>query len=632
MKRPSNRIEKPPGYRDGAKTGRRVAGAPLVSSERKLGGQLWWAVVLLVGINFVYAPVRHYGFVNYDDPQYIAENPHVTGGLSASAARWAFTTGYQANWHPLTWLSHMADVQFFGVNPGAHHVINLVFHIASTLLLFSALWRMTGATRRSTFVAALFAVHPLHVESVAWLAERKDVLSTFFWMLVLSAYVGYVRQPRSARYIAVVLLFAVGLMTKPMLVTLPFVLLLLDFWPLGRLSSLSQSTIWRLVREKIPLLALTAISSAVTFMVQQRGGAMAAVEIVPVYNRIANACIAYVVYAAKMLWPARLAVLYPVAPEASKWWPIAALGLLAFSVLCLRWARRFPYLAVGWFWYVGTLVPVIGLVQVGRQAMADRYTYVPLVGLFLIIAFALHEALCSMRAAKYWFASAGAVSLAICVWLTNAQLALWRDSTTLWEHTLSVTADNSLAHFNLGAELERQGKIPEAISHYLEALRIEPEYADAHCNLASALIKSSIPDRLQQSRIHLTEAIRINPAFAEAYNVSGVNYMLQGQWNEAAGQFSEAARLSPDFALAHNNLGSALGTQGRLEEAISEYREAVRIDRNYAEAHENLGILLAKIGKTAEARTELAEALRLNPERSAAREWLETLSGTGRQQ
>src|SRR5262245_31340556 len=347
--------------------------------------RLWWVALFLIGINLlVYAPLTHYDFVNYDDPQYVAQNPHVAGGLSWSAVVWAFTTGTESNWHPLTWLSHMVDVHLYGLNPGPHHVTNLLLHIANTLLLFWAVLKMSGAPAPSVFMAALFAVHPLHVESVAWIAERKDVLSTFFWMSALVAYASYARQPRVTKYVVVVLLFAAGLMAKPMVVTLPFVLLLLDFWPLGRLNFASWSNVSRLIVEKVPLLILTIVSSVITMIAQQRGGAMMTLQTFPFSVRLANAAIAYLTYVGKMFWPSRLAVFYPLGPIVPGWWLAAVFILIALSFLSVLVARRWPYLTVGWLWFFGTLVPVIGLVQVGGQAVADRYTYVPLLGLFLI--------------------------------------------------------------------------------------------------------------------------------------------------------------------------------------------------------------------------------------------------------
>ncbi|PYS37658.1 MAG: hypothetical protein DMG14_20515 [Acidobacteria bacterium] len=649
---------------------RRSAGGTAKAPDAKPGFRRpgWWIVVFLVAINLLaYAPVRHYGFVNIDDPQYLTQNPQVKSGLSWHGVLWAFTTGHQANWHPLTWLSHMLDVQLYGFNAGAHHLTNLLLHIANTLLLFWALFQMTRALGRSAFVAALFAVHPLHVESVAWVAERKDVLSTLFWMLTVCAYIGYVRQPRSARYLAVISFFAVGLMAKPMLVTLPFVLLLLDFWPLGRLTLRQRSNFPKLIREKIPFLILTAISSAVTMFAQRRGGAMVGVDVVPMTIRLANACVAYFTYFWKMFWPTGMAVLYPTPIRAvPDWWLVAAIGLIVLSVLAIKLATRRPYVFVGWFWFLGTLVPVIGLVQVGRQAMADRYTYVPLVGLFLIVAFGLGDALASPPARRRVLMTAGGLVIVSCVWATRVQLRYWSSSEALWEHTIRVTTDNAVAHFSLAVAFTEQGKPDEAMREYSEALRIVPQYAEAHYNIAEALTKSGKTDaaiahysealrlakisqtgldqyqlaaahhdlalafsskgNMEEAGAHLAEALRMNPNFPEAHNSFGIHYLIKGNADEAIAHFAEAIRLKPDYAVAHNNLGSALANKGRLEDAISEYAEAVRVDRSYADAHTNLGILLAKEAKTTEAISHFSEALRINSNDQVARGWLTNLT------
>jgi Tfp pilus assembly protein PilF len=514
-------------------------------------------VAVLIGINFVYLPLLHYGFINYDDPQYILQNPDVTSGLTWHGMVWAFTSGHESNWHPLTWLSHMIDVRVYGLNAGGHHLTNVLLHILNTVLLFALLLQMTGAPGPSMFVAALFGVHPLHVESVAWTSERKDVLSTLFGLLALGAYLRYVRQPGFVRYSVVLLLFAASLMSKPMLVTLPFLFLLIDFWPLGRLTFQPQSNLGSRIWEKVPLLALSALSSIVTFIVQQRGGSMAGVETIPIGARVVNALVAYVTYAGKIFWPTRLAVLYPISSVASDRWIPAALVLLGVSALAIRAARRRPYLTVGWFWYLGTLVPVIGLVQVGRQAFADRYTYIPSVGLFIVVAFASAEVFDRARTQKWSAPVAATAVIAACLWLTNHQLHHWASSNALWEHTLSVTGDNALAHFNLGAALEDQGRLDEAASHYSEALRIEPAYPDAHVNLATALLKRGKPERFDEVPRHLTEALRLRPTFAEAHNAYGIYRLRQGNLADAIAHFSEAIRLKPNYPAAQNNLKTA---------------------------------------------------------------------------
>lgn len=471
-------------------------------------------------------------FVNFDDELYVTRNSHVQAGLTYQGLVWALTTTHVGNWHPLTWLSHMLDCELYGLNPGGHHFTNLLLHIANTLLLFMVLKRMTGALRRSAFVAALFALHPLHVESVAWVAERKDVLSTFFWMLTMGVYVRYVERPGLNRYLLVLLSFALGLMAKPMLVTLPFVLLLLDYWPLGRFQfrqssddsnsqshesinfSNQRSLIFRLVLEKAPFFALAAVSGVVTFFVQQGGGAVRSLYVFPLDIRIANAMVSYVSYIEKMIWPHHLAVFYPH-PGMLPMWQIAGAGLLlvCISVLVVRAARRHPYLLTGWLWYLGTLVPVIGLVQVGSHAMADRYTYVPLIGLFIMIAWGSCDISERWRYRKIVLAISTGVLLCASMISTGSQVRYWQNSVALFEHTLDVTANNWLAHNNMGIALARRGKFDEAIAHYSETLRIKPDYAPAYSNLG---IVFAVQEKAEEAIAHFRKALQINPDYTAA--------------------------------------------------------------------------------------------------------------------
>jgi len=440
----------------------------------------------------VYRQVQNFDFVNFDDHMYITENRHVKEGLTLKSTIWAFTTIHAANWHPLTWLSHMLDCQFFGMNSGRHHLTNLFFHITNSLLLFFVFRKMTGSSWQSGFVAALFALHPLHVESVAWVSERKDVLSAFFWMLTMWSYVWYVEHPGINRYLLVLLFFILGLMAKPMLVTLPFVLLLLDFYPLSRFqfqqsddgNIFQQRSIYlRLVLEKLPLFVLAAISSAVTLYAQKRGGAVMSLDVIPIKVRIANALVSYIKYIEKMIYPSELAVLYPF-QGMLPWWEITGAGLLLVSIsfLAIRVIKQSPYYAVGWLWYIGTLVPVIGLVQIGRQSMADRYTYIPLIGLFIVIAWGVPEIVAQWRHRKILLTIFATVLLSILMTVTWKHLRHWGNSITLFEHTLEVTSNNYLAHNNLGVALDIQGRTQEAIDHYLKALRIKPDYVEAHNN------------------------------------------------------------------------------------------------------------------------------------------------------
>ena len=556
----------------------------------------------------MYGEVWYYDLVTFDDPQYVSENPNVLGGLTAQGVWWALTTGYFTYWHPLTWLSHMLDVQIYGMNAGGHHLTNLLFHIANTLLLFGLLHGMTGALGRSAFVAALFAVHPLHVESVAWVAERKDVLSTLFWMLTLGAYLQYVRQPRRERYLAVLGLFAMGLMAKPMLVTLPFVLLLLDVWPLRRVSlqadlsvrsggKLPRETrsVWlRLAREKLPLLVLAIASSMVTLVTQTGAGAVSGLDNIPVKLRIANAAVSYVAYIGKMMWPSRLAALYPFPSSLPGWWGVGSLlGLIGLSVLLIRVARRHPYLLVGWLWYLGTLVPVIGFVQVGAQSRADRFTYIPLIGLFLMVAWGIADLFARWSYRKIAIPSLAGVVVLACTLIARGQVRHWENSSTMWGNTLAVTTENFLAHNNLGVTLARQGRLPDAIAHYRESLRIRPDSAETQNNLGNALFR-------------------------------------QGRASEAIVHYGEALRLKPDYPEVHNNLGVVLSSQGRVEEAIREFLAALQGMPGQAGIHYRVAVLLGKKGDTAEAVRHFETALQLNPEHREARQALDDLRSRGR--
>ena len=438
---------------------------------------------LVIGILAVYWQVGNHEFVNYDDKDYITENQHVQAGLTLKSIAWAFTSTYASNWHPLTWLSHMLDCEIYGLNPRGHHFTNVFFHILNSILLFLIFKRMTGAFWKSAFVAALFAIHPLHVESVAWAAERKDVLSTFFCMLTMGAYILYVENQGIKKYLLTVLLFTLGLMAKPMLITLPFVLLLLDYWPLGRFNKRSPAL--QLIWEKIPLFVLTAVSSIVTFLVQQK--AMSSLEVFPITARIFNALVSYLSYIVKMIWPFHLAIFYPY-PGMPPVWQIAGACLLLVFISCIaiRTVRRYPYFAVGWLWYLGTLVPVIGLVQVGLQSMADRYTYIPLTGIFIIIAWGIPDLIAKWRYKKIGLFITTTTLISILMICTWSQVGCWRNSITLFSHAINVTENNSVAHNNLGSAFADQGKASETIKHYAEALRIDPMYADAHYNLGNA--------------------------------------------------------------------------------------------------------------------------------------------------
>jgi len=574
---------------------------------------------LVVATGAVYGQVGGHAFIEFDDDRYVYQNARVLSGLSWQDAGWALTTTEVSNWHPLTWLSHMLDGQLYGSNPRGHHLANLAFHIANTVLLFLVFHRITGALWRSALLAALFALHPLHVESVAWVSERKDVLSTFFWWLSLWLYCVYVKSPSLARYLTVLLAFALGLMAKSMLVTLPFTLLLLDYWPLGRLAFERRSLV-RLSLEKLPFLVLVIAVSVVTLVAQRGGEAIISMEKFPVGVRIGNALVAYASYLLKTVWPYPLAAYYPHPAEL----PLAAaagsaLLLIGISIGVIRLARSRPYLPMGWCWYLGTLVPVIGLIQVGTQAMADRYTYVPLVGLFIMLVWGVHDL--SARW-KHQGRAIGALAagilcvLAGCTWI---QVARWKDTVTLFRHTLAVTERNPMAHGILGTALGRQGEFDEAIVQYREALRLKPDLAEAHNNLGIALHRKG---QLEAAIAHYREALRLQPEHATAYTNLGAALHTQGRLEEAIAQYRRALRIKPRSAETHNNLATALDAQGRVAEAIQHYEEALRIRPEDSKAHKNLGITLLDQGRLEEARAHFAAALRINPSDEKARRLL----------
>jgi tetratricopeptide (TPR) repeat protein len=561
----------------------------------------------------VYWQTGSHAFITLDDAEYVYENSHVGGGLSAEGFRWAFTTFHAANWHPLTWLSHMADVELFGIDAGWHHRMNVVLHLANTVLLFLVLWRMTGGLWQCAFVAALFAVHPLHVESVAWVAERKDLLSTLFWLLTMGAYLGYVRNPGVARYLPLAALFSLGLMCKPMLVTLPFVLLLLDWWPLGRLS---RPAVSRRVAEKVPLLLLSAVSSIITYMAQGSGRAVASLQNASFVVRVSNALVSCATYLWKAVWPASLSVFYPHPvsvhvgiPE----WEIAGAALLlaGISFLAFRERQRRPYLAVGWLWYLGTLVPVIGLVQVGAASHADRYTYVPLIGIFVAVAWGVPDMLSGRSWRRLALGVAGGAAVAALSAAAYVQTGYWRDSITLFSRSLAVTERNWMARTNLGIAYEALGKSREAVQQYREALRIDPDFAEAWYDLGVSTEKLGEP---QEAIGYYREALRLNPDLSGAWYNLGVSAEKSGKPQEAMEYYRKALRSDPEFAKAWYNLGLGHARLGQIGEAIGFFREAVRNDPRYADAWYNLGVAHAKLGRPGDAVGFFREAVRIAPD------------------
>ena len=586
--------------------------------------EIWVYLFLVIATLAVYWQVRNYPFINYDSRKYVAENHYVKAGLTVKSMAWSFTAVHASNWHPLTWLSHMLDCQLYGMNPGRHHLTNVLIHILNTLLLFLVLKRMTGALWRSGWVAALFALHPLHVESVVWVAERKDVLSTFFWMLALWSYARYVERSDFYRYLIVLLFFSFGLMAKPMLVTLPFVLLLLDYWPLRRFQlglpgdrNISQRRFnFDLIREKIPLFLLSAASSIVTYMVQKSGGAVNFLDAIPFKSRISNAVVSYVGYIGKMLWPHNLAVFYPY-PKSIPLWKVMGAGLLLviISVVFFRIKRTKPYFAVGWLWYIGTLVPVIGLVQVGMQGMADRYTYVPLIGLFIIIAWGVPDIVSKWRYKRIGLAATIAITLAILIITTRLQVRYWSNSTVLFEHALDVTVDNSVAHVNLGEALAEQGKTDAAVRHYFDALRIKPDLVTPHLNLGVALRKKG---KLNEAVDHFSMALQMKPDCAEAHYELGDTLIRKGDFTGAIEHYLEAIRIKPDYVKAYNNLGVILVRQNKNKAAIHHFSKAIQIDPNYADVYYNLGKVFASQGRINEAILKYRKALHFRPQMTAA--------------
>ena len=626
-----------------------------MNTHKRIGGRFQEYLLLAIAVSLLYFQVYPFEFVGIDDAQYVTENARVTAPLSLDNMGWAFRTVSMSNWHPLTWLSHILAYQVFGANACGHHLVNVGLHAANALLLFAVMRRMTESVRQSPgsesqsgdwrsrgqslFVAALFAVHPLHVESVAWVAGRKDVLSAFFAFLALLGYTGYVRTPSVMRYaVLVVLPFVLSLMAKPMMVTLPFLLLLLDYWPLERVRRCEgvkgekgkavQTYRW-IFLEKVPLFAISAASSIVTFLAQQEGGSVMPFKTFPLGPRVSNALVAYIGYIFKAVAPVRLAVFYPH-PEGALplWQPIAAAAaLVAITVLALLWLRRRPYLAVGWFWYLGTLAPVIGIIQVGPQAMADRYSYIPLVGLSIMVAWGIPDLVkagfggLGGRDGRdgirfFSFHTALAVAGFIVIVLLGVAACLqvrhWRNSETLFGHALEVTKDNAVAQEGYGQALAGKGQWDQAMAHYREALRIQPDFGLAHCNLGVALAGQGAR---QEAAAEYAEAIRLDivPHQTKARICLGNLLSDQGRWAEAIEQYRAFLEQTPGDALAHNNLGRALAQVGRLDEAAEHFAKVTVLDPTNLKAYNNLGNVLMKTERYDEAIVQFKKALDLDP-------------------
>ncbi|MGD9234777.1 MAG: tetratricopeptide repeat protein [Desulfobacterales bacterium] len=625
---------------------------------------------LIIGIVVVYIKVQSFDFVGYDDELYVTKNLHVQKGISLEGFKWAFTTFHAANWHPLTWLSHMLDCELFGLDPSGHHWTNVEFHIANTLLLFIILFKMTGALWQSAFVAALFALHPLHVESVAWISERKDVLSTFLGLLTLAAYYRYVKKFSAKCYILVLALLSLSLMAKPMLVTMPFVMLLLDFWPLKRFQyqpdfylkseKVSNYVIKKkhwIILEKIPLFILVIISIIVTFFAQKSVGAVKTIGALPLKYRIANATVSYVSYFLKAIWPNKLSIFYlHPGNTLPSWQIVGGAMLIVFACYGAIWsAKKYPYIPVGLFWYLGTLVPVIGLVQVGDQAMADRYTYIPLIGIFIIVTWGaadlfkkLRDQTSEVRGQKsevgslgtevegqrsavreqqpmtsssvlvlfnkrrfqniFLGISAGIILVALS-WKTSFQLNTWKNGITLFEHAVSVTENNYPAHYYLGAAYEPIN-LDKAVSHYKAALKIKPGFALALNNLGIIYSKKG---QIDEAVNYYLKALQTKPDYFDALNNLGIAFVNKENYDQAVLSFEKALKIDPQKTDARMNLANVLYLQSKPDEAISQYEETLQSDSENADAHYNLAYVLYSQNKINEAVFHYEETLKIDP-------------------
>ncbi|MGD0813255.1 MAG: tetratricopeptide repeat protein [Verrucomicrobiota bacterium] len=598
---------------------------PPINTARTKSREQGWRVaavcLVLAAITFaVFGQTAGFGFVNYDDGRYVYENPVVAKGLTLKGMVWALTYGKIGHWHPLTWLTHMADCQIYGLWAGGHHLTNVALHALGAVLLLLALKELTGSLWRSAFVAAVFAIHPLRVESVAWIAERKDVLSGVFFMLTLWAYARYARQPSGGRYAAVVLAYALGLLSKNSLMTLPFVLLLLDWWPLRRVKQQRAgggkagmaevgTPFWKLVKEKIPLFLLTVGSCAVSFLVPEKVPDASKFRLP---ERLANAVVSYGVYLRQMVFPAGLANPYLFAPRSLPLWKVGLVFvfLAVISIIVLRCRNRRPYFLVGWLWYLGMMVPAIGLIQLSYLAHADRYTYLPGIGLVLAGTWAVGDWSGGWKHRRAILGGLMGIvtgAMMVCAW---KQTTYWKSGETLWVHTLDCTTDNFVAQYNLGWALFQKGKTEEAIAHYRKALEINAQSAEAHYNLATALLRTG---RVDEAIDHFQRALQIRPNDAEAHFNLGNALQQRGRMAEAIAHYQEALELNPGDAKTQNNLGSVLCQNGRADEAMDHFQKALEINPGYADPHNNLGNIFLQKGGVDEAIDHFQKALRINP-------------------
>ena len=626
----------------------------LTSFSRAPASQLLWVVgicsVISVAALVCFWPLHRSDFVNFDDPDYVTENRQAQSGIHWTTVQWAFGTRRAGNWHPVTWLSHSLDCQLFGLDPGAHHLVNLGFHAANAMLVFLLFRKMTGALWRPALLAALFALHPLHVEAVAWISERKEVLSSFFFMLTVLAYARYAQgrgapreppispsaegsrtglpQPRllasfAPWYLGALLLFALGLLSKPMLVTTPFVLLLLDYWPLQRIGhdpTFRKETLTRLFAEKIPFLVLSIASCVVTFQVQQQAGAVKAD--LSLWERVQNAIVSYAEYIGRLFWPLKLSVIYPHPGK----WPagvvlVSFLLLVLVTVFVFTTGRKRKYLVVGWLWFLGTLVPVIGLVQVGHQSTADRYTYLPLTGLFLMLVWGVRHCVFAVADKEATFsypaAAAACLVLGVCAALTHRQVTYWQDGETLFRQALKATRNNFMAHNHLAMYFSDHGDTTAALEQYRISAMINPAFGETQNNLGVELARKG---DLGEALTCFSNAVSIDPRQAAAHNNLGMALSARGQPLEAVAEYEKCLLIEPDNARAHGNLARTLTGLGRLDEAIGHYRQASKLNPADVEAHLNLANVLAQQGNLEEALRECNEVLRLKPDHELARQ------------
>jgi tetratricopeptide (TPR) repeat protein len=610
----------------------------LESESRSAGLNDRWLVpgicIFLMAIVWVvFGQTLRYEFVSFDDDLYVYDNPIVQKGLTWEGFRWALTYGSIGHWHPLTWLSHMLDCQLYGLQAGGHHLTNILLHTATVVLLFLVLRRMTGFLWRSAFVAAVFAIHPLRVESVAWISERKDVLSAFFFMLTLAAYVRYVQRrskvesresraqavptldPRHSAldYCLVLLFFVLGLLSKNMLVTIPFVLLLLDYWPLNRLSGFTPQVLLRLVAEKIPLFIVMVGSCVATVLVPEKITA----NKLSFWLRMENAVVSYVTYLWQMIHPSGLACLYPNPTNYLPFWQAAGALMLLLAISGAVWAFRktHPWLVVGWLWYLGMLIPVIGIVQISYYAHADRYTYLPQIGLYLLLTWTAADLCAGWRHRREVLGGFSTVILVALIFCARTQTSYWRNGELLWTHTLACTSGNYTAHNNLGDALFQRGGVDEAIAQYQTALQIEPDYSFACYNLGNALLKKG---RADEAITQYRTALQIKPDYVEAHDNLGNVLLQKGRVDEAITQYRTALQIKPDYVEAHDNLGNVLLQKGRVDEAITQYRTALQIKPDNAKAHNNFGNALLRKGRVDEAITHYQAALQIKPDYAEA--------------